>query len=106
VNTNSVETDGKINVQINGVEQSSRVVVDPALTGDWWYKILDSQTFTCDIFIDSTKILTRAPTNEEALAIRDVVLSINGDNISRTYVDYTPEEKSRFDAVYRPLRLQ
>jgi hypothetical protein len=106
VNTNNAETDGKTNVQINGVEQI-RQVVDPVHgTGDWWYKILDSQTMTCSIFVDSTKILIRAPTNEEARAINDVVKSINVDNIPRAYVDYTPEEKSRIDAVYQPLRLQ
>jgi hypothetical protein len=67
VNYNSVETDGKINVRIDGVEQI-RQVIDPEQTGDWWYRISDSQTLTCDIFVDPDLIVTRAPTIEELAA--------------------------------------
>jgi len=60
INYNSVETDGKINVRIDGVEQI-RQVIDPEQTGDWWYRISDSQTLTCDIFVDPDKIVTGIP---------------------------------------------
>jgi hypothetical protein len=60
INFNSIETDGKINVRIDGVEQIRRVI-NPEQTGDWWYQISDSQTLTCDIFVDPDKIITSIP---------------------------------------------
>lgn len=60
VNQNSVETDGKINVKIDGIDQT-RNVIDPEQTGDWWYQILENQTFTCDIFVDPYLITTVVP---------------------------------------------
>jgi hypothetical protein len=60
VNQNTIETDGKTNVMIDGVEQI-RQVIDPEQTGDWWYQISDSQTLTCDIFVDPNKIITSIP---------------------------------------------
>ena len=60
INYNSVETDGKTNVQIDGVEQI-RQVIDPEQTGDWWYTISQNETFTCDIFVDPDKIVTGIP---------------------------------------------
>jgi hypothetical protein len=60
INQNSIETDGKINVKINGVDQV-RNVIDPKQTGDWWYPIFQNETFTCDIFVDPDKIVTGIP---------------------------------------------
>ena len=45
VNRNTIESDGKINVMIDGVEQI-RQIIDPEQIGDWWYQIPDTQTFT------------------------------------------------------------
>jgi hypothetical protein len=56
VNQNSIETDGKNNVKINGVDQF-RVVVNPDETGDWYYCIPENGTLTCDIFVDPTIIV-------------------------------------------------
>jgi hypothetical protein len=67
VNQNTVETDGKTNVMINGVKQF-REILNPSLLGDWYYKIFDTQTLTCDIFVDPELIVTRAPTIEELAA--------------------------------------
>ena len=60
VNFNSVETDGKTTVMIDGFEQI-RQVIDPEQTCDWWYRIFDTQTLTCDIFVDPNKIITGIP---------------------------------------------
>jgi hypothetical protein len=57
VNSNSIETDGKNNVKINGVDQS-RVVVNPDETGDWYYSIPENGTLTCDIFVDPDIVVT------------------------------------------------
>jgi hypothetical protein len=67
VNRNTIETDGKTNVQIDGVEQI-RQVIDPVQIGDWWYKIFDTQTLTCDVFVDPDLIVTSVPTIEELQA--------------------------------------
>jgi hypothetical protein len=60
INQNSIETDGKINVKINGFDQV-RVVINPEQTGDWWYTISQNETFTCDIFVDPDRIVTVIP---------------------------------------------
>jgi hypothetical protein len=60
INRNSIETDGKINVKINGVDLV-RNVIDPEHTGDWWYTISQNETFTCDIFVDPDRIVTGIP---------------------------------------------
>jgi hypothetical protein len=60
INENSIETDGKINVKINGVDLV-RNVIDPEQTGDWWYTISQNETFTCDIFVDPDRIVTGIP---------------------------------------------
>lgn len=60
INQNSIETDGKINVKINGVDLV-RNVIDPEHTGDWWYTISQNETFTCDIFVDPDRIVTVIP---------------------------------------------
>jgi hypothetical protein len=57
VNTNTIETEGKTEVFVNGVKQI-RQVQDPSQIGDWWYRIPDAQTLTCDIFVDPNKIIT------------------------------------------------
>lgn len=57
VNHNSLETDGKINAKIDGVDLT-RHVIDPEQLGDWWYQIFENQTFTCNIFVDPDKIVT------------------------------------------------
>ena len=56
----SIETDGKVNVKINGIDQV-RNVIDPEQIGDWWYSISQNETFTCDIFVDPDKIITIIP---------------------------------------------
>jgi hypothetical protein len=61
VNQNSIETDGKTNVQIDGVEQIRQVIDPDQATGDWWYRISENETFTCDIFVDPDCILTEIP---------------------------------------------
>jgi hypothetical protein len=60
VNRNNIETDGKSNVLINGVEQV-RNLMDPNQIGDWWYRISENETFTCDIFVDPECIVTEIP---------------------------------------------
>ena len=60
INQNSIETDGKINVKINGIDQA-RNVIDPEQIGDWWYTIGQNETFTCDIFVDPDQIVTVIP---------------------------------------------
>ena len=60
VNRNSIETDGKINVKINGVAQV-RDLLDPTQIGDWWYLISQNKTFTCDIFVDPDAVMTAVP---------------------------------------------
>lgn len=60
VNQNSFESDGKINAKIHGVDQV-RNVIDPEQLGDWWYKILENETFTCNIFVDPDMIVTSIP---------------------------------------------
>lgn len=60
VNQNSIETDGKSNVLINGIEQV-RNLIDPSQVGDWWYRISENETFTCDIFVDPECIFTEIP---------------------------------------------
>jgi hypothetical protein len=60
INQNSIETDGKINVKINGIDQT-RSVIDPKQIGDWWYTISQNETFTCDIFVDPDRIVTGIP---------------------------------------------
>ncbi len=60
INENSIETDGKINAKINGVDQA-RNVIDPEQIGDWWYTISQNETFTCDIFVDPDRIVTAIP---------------------------------------------
>lgn len=55
INRNSIETDGKINVKINGADEV-RNIIDPEQTGDWWYKISQGKTFICDIFVDPDMI--------------------------------------------------
>jgi hypothetical protein len=60
INQNSIETDGKINVKINGVDLV-RNVIEPEQTGDWWYTISQNETFTCDIFVDPDRIVTGIP---------------------------------------------
>ena len=62
VNQNSIETDGKSNVLINGVEQV-RYIMDPSQIGDWYYRISENETFTCDIFVDPERIVTELPEN-------------------------------------------
>jgi hypothetical protein len=57
VNRNSIETDGKINVKINGVDQD-REVINPDDIGDWNYCIPSNGTLTCDIFVDPTVTAT------------------------------------------------
>jgi hypothetical protein len=60
INQNSIETDGKINVKINGFDLV-RNVIDTEQTGDWWYTISQHETFTCDIFVDPDRIVTVIP---------------------------------------------
>ena len=60
VNFNAINTDGKINAKINGVDQE-RNVIDPTQIGDWWYTISQNETFTCDVFVDPDKIKTIIP---------------------------------------------
>jgi hypothetical protein len=57
VNQNLIETDGKINVKINGVDQI-RNVINLDQLGDWWYAISQNETFTCDIFVDPARVIT------------------------------------------------
>jgi hypothetical protein len=51
VNMNTVETDGKYNVTVNGVAQS-RVLQSDTEIGDWQYTVPNGATLACDIFID------------------------------------------------------
>lgn len=60
INKNSIETDGKTNAKINGIDQT-RDVIDLEQTGDWWYIISQNETFTCDIFVDPDRIVTEIP---------------------------------------------
>jgi len=66
VNSNSIETDGKTNVAINGVRKY-RNVINPDEIGDWWYEIPESGTLTCNIFIDPEIVVTESPTVDQLL---------------------------------------
>jgi len=57
VNQNSIETDGKTNVKINGVDQD-REVINPEEIGDWHYCISSGGVLTCDIFVDPDIVVT------------------------------------------------
>jgi len=57
VNRNSIETDGKTNVKINGVDQD-REVINPEEIGDWHYCISSGGVLTCDIFVDPDIVVT------------------------------------------------
>jgi hypothetical protein len=56
VNQNSMETDGKNNVKINGITQA-RQPLSPEDIGDWYYRIPQNGTFSCDIFVDPDRIV-------------------------------------------------
>ena len=60
INQNSIETDGKSNVFLNGIAKI-REVIDPTQVGDWWYTISQNETLTCDIFVDPDRIVTVIP---------------------------------------------
>jgi hypothetical protein len=55
VNQNSIETDGKNNVTVNNIEMI-REVIDTNDIGDWYYKIPENGTLTCNIFVDPSLI--------------------------------------------------
>jgi hypothetical protein len=104
VNENNIETDGKINVEINGIAQS-RQLLDSTQLGDWWYQILDSQTFTCDIVVDPDLIISRVPTLEEANEIKDALRALDPDGIPRERTGLsTTEEKNILKSAYSILR--
>ena len=57
VNTNTLASDGKDNVTINGVIQTRNVTKDADM-GDWCYTIPDGGVFACDYFVDPNKVVT------------------------------------------------
>lgn len=62
LNINSAESDGKNNVEIEGVAVARDLESTPdAATGEWMYKIEESETLTCSFYIDPG-ILTSVPT--------------------------------------------
>lgn len=64
------ESDGKINVKIDGVDEVRDIAQYPYATGDWQYLILDTQTLSCDIVVDPRLIRTQVPTSQQILARR------------------------------------
>jgi hypothetical protein len=67
VNNKSIESDGKTNVMIDGVEQI-RNLLDTTQLGDWWYRIPDNSTLTCNILVEPEIIVLAVPTLEELVA--------------------------------------
>jgi hypothetical protein len=53
VNTNSLASDGKNNVYVDGVEQVRNATAE--LIGDWHYRVDDGQTLTCDYVVEDVK---------------------------------------------------
>lgn len=60
VNMNTVETDGKYNVTVNGVAQS-RVLQSDTEVGDWQYTVPNGATLACDIFVDPNVTVPAIP---------------------------------------------
>jgi len=67
INQNTIESDGKLNVVINGIDCTSRSF-DPPYNGDWWYTVPLNGTLTCNIVVDPKIIVTEAPGVEAAIA--------------------------------------
>ena len=57
MNTNSAESDGKNNVQIDGVEQPRNPQNEEEAAGEWFYVVPNGSTLTCDYTIDANKIV-------------------------------------------------
>jgi len=62
VNINTVESDGKTNVLVDGAIKQRQVMGDEEL-GDWQYRISDGSTLTCEIFVDPNIITPSVPPN-------------------------------------------
>ena len=60
-NTNTVESDGILNLTKNGESWRWRTDVGDRL-GDWVYPICDGETVTFDFFVDPAKVILSAPT--------------------------------------------
>jgi len=66
-----IESDGKINVTINGVNQFRDLEQYPDRTGDWRYQILEYETFLCEITVEPELIRNVVPTVEQMIARRN-----------------------------------
>jgi len=60
-NTNTVESDGILNLTKNGHAWQWRTDVDSNMLGDWVYPISDGETVTFDFFVDPAKVILSAP---------------------------------------------
>jgi hypothetical protein len=60
-NFNTVESDGISNTAINGLPVADRVNVTEEIAGDWCYPITNEETFTCELFVDPTKVILVDP---------------------------------------------
>jgi len=56
-NINTEESDGKLDVKINGVD-GVRVVFGESEAGEWQYFVPTNGVFTCQLFVDPTVLLT------------------------------------------------
>jgi hypothetical protein len=57
MNTNTVASDGKNNVAIDGIAQIRNPITDEEAGGEWFYIIPDGSTLTCDYVIDADAIV-------------------------------------------------
>ena len=62
-NTNTLESDGILNLNKNDQPWVWRTNVDPQQLGDWIYPIRNGDNVTFDFFVDPAKVILAAPTD-------------------------------------------
>ena len=60
VNWNTLESDGKNNVTVNGAS-ANRVLISDSEIGDWQYLTPNGGTLSCSLFIDPAKVKLNVP---------------------------------------------
>jgi hypothetical protein len=63
VNMNTEQSDGKLNVLVDGAPQERQVVDPQEELGDWQYLVPDGSILTCEIFVDPGIITPSIPPN-------------------------------------------
>lgn len=59
MNSNTVDSDGKDNVEIDGIAQIRNPLTDEDASGEWFYTIPSGSTLTCDYVISADLIVDR-----------------------------------------------